>query len=96
MREGETATVRLETMGGRCYGTWYATLRIMESGGCDDTSCGSTAYCDYLERDQTANYTAPQDGWVIIVADGSHASDDYGDYRLTVNLTCRREGCECP
>jgi hypothetical protein len=40
-------------------------------------------------------YVAPRDGWIIIVADGSTAFDDEGDYTLRVTLTCGAGGCGC-
>lgn len=96
MLEGETVTIRYET-NDPCGSewSWYGTLKIFENAGCDDTSCTDKVYCDYNETDQTADYTAVRDGWIIIVADGSHASDDEGDYRLTVDLTCSTADCRC-
>lgn len=95
MREGEIAQIRYRTGDGCFDSSWNGTLKVFETAGCSSTGCGSKVYCDYNERDQTTTYTAVRDGWIIIVADGSHASDDEGAYALTVNLTCRHAGCEC-
>lgn len=97
MREGESVYIRYVT-GTACAWDvyyWYGTLKIFENGGCSDTACTSKVYCDYNETDQSTTYVAPRDGWIIIVADGSSAWDDEGDYSLTVQLTCNRAGCEC-
>jgi hypothetical protein len=95
MREGERMTARLDT-GTACQGgSWSGTLKIFETGGCDNTTCAAKVYCEDYEYDQTANYTARQDGWVVIVADGTHASDDDGRYDLTITLTCRDGNCSC-
>lgn len=95
MRQGESATVRLQTLTACIGGSWSGTLKIFENTGCSDTACGSKVYCDYNETNQVTTYTAPRDGWVIIVADGSSAFDDEGTYRLTVNLSCRSGNCAC-
>ncbi len=97
MREGERVTIRYQTDEPCSWDTssWQGTLHIFESAGCDDRECRSKVYCEDNERDQTANYTATQDGWIIIVADGSTAFDDEGDYRLDVNLSCRDGDCTC-
>jgi hypothetical protein len=97
MREGERAWLRLYT-GEPCsfdVSSWSGTLSIYETAGCDSTACGSRVACDYNERDQSRYYTAPRDGWVIIVADGSSAFDDEGAYQLTVILECRGGDCGC-
>lgn len=95
MRQGETATIRYQTFAGCSTSTWSGTLKIFENTGCNDLGCRTKVYCDYNKRDQTANYTAPRDGWIIIVADGSSAFDDEGSYRLTVRLVCRGGNCSC-
>lgn len=97
VREGETVYVRYQTFDPCAYDewNWNGTLRIYENSGCDDTSCTTDVHCDYNERDQDHTYVATYDGWIIIVADGSSAFDDEGDYTLTVELTCHQPGCEC-
>ncbi|MFT6397752.1 MAG: hypothetical protein ACJAYU_002507 [Bradymonadia bacterium] len=97
MREGERVTVQYETDEPCTWeeSSWRGTLHIFESAGCDDRECRNKVYCEDNERDQTANYTASQDGWIIMVADGSTAFDDEGDYRLDVSLTCRDGDCGC-
>lgn len=91
--------VRYETNDGCSYSSWSGTLEIFEGtidgNGCGTSSCGTKVYCEYNEADQAKVYVAPRDGRVIIVADGSYASDDEGDYRLTVKLTCGAGGCGC-
>lgn len=98
MREGESVTIRLRT-GEPCawdVSSWRATLKIYQTGGCSSTACASNyAYCEWLETDQTKVWTATQDGWVIIIADGSSAFDDEGAYQLTVSLSCRDGKCGC-
>jgi hypothetical protein len=95
MRQGESASVRLQTLTACIGGSWQGTLKIFENTGCSDTACGAKVYCDYNETNQITTYTAPRDGWVIIVADGSSAFDDEGTYRLTVTLSCRTGNCAC-
>ncbi len=98
MRQGESVSIRYETDDPCAFSesSWYGTLKIFETAGCDATGCTSKVYCDYNERDQSTTYVAVRDGWIIIVADGSSAFDDEGDYDLTVNLTCHDADCECP
>lgn len=98
MREGESVTIRYETDEPCAFDewSWNGTLKIFETGGCESTACGTKVYCEDNERDQTTTYVAPRDGWIIIVADGSHAFDDEGDYWLSVDLTCNDADCECP
>lgn len=97
MREGEVVTVRYLTTDpcDCCESSWSGTLKIFETGGCDDRSCGDRVYCEDYERDQSETYTARQDGWIVIVADGTHGLDDKGSYQLSVNLTCRDGNCGC-
>jgi hypothetical protein len=95
LRVGETVTIRYRTLDACIGGSWSGTLQVYTTGGCASTSCGAKVYCDYNESDQTTTRTATQDGWIIIVADGSSAFDDEGDYRLTVTLTCRSGNCAC-
>lgn len=98
MREGESVYVRYETFDPCPWSegwSWYGTLKIFENSGCDDLACTTKVYCDYNETNQNTTYVAPRDGWIIIVADGSSAFDDDGDYELTVQLTCNEPGCEC-
>ena len=98
LREGEGITARLETGEGCSASSWSGTLKLYETLGEADLSCSSSRrpYCEDYESDQTARYVATQDGWLVIVADGTHASDDDGAYRLTVGLACRNGDCSCP
>jgi len=96
LRAGERAVITLSTSWAcPSYNStsWDATLAIY-----NDASCSSSArvWCDdYFEG--TTTYTAPADGWYIIVVDGSTAFDDEGDYTLTVKLqNCVSTGCNCP
>lgn len=95
MREGETVALRYQTFQGCSTSSWNGTLKIFETSGCDDVECRNKVHCRYNSRDQSHTYTAVRDGWIIIVADGSSAFDDEGNYRLTVNLTCRGGNCAC-
>jgi hypothetical protein len=98
MREGESLTAQMIT-GDDCsfYGNgwWNGTLKVFETAGCSGTGCQGRVYCDDYESDQTYRYTAVRDGWVVIIVDGSHASDDAGDYQLNVTLSCRDGKCGC-
>lgn len=97
MRKNESIQITLET-GWDCpynWSFWYATLKIFSNGGCTDTACTNKVFCDYNETDYSQPFTAPQDGWYILVVDGSSAFDDEGDYTFKVKLTCNTSGCEC-
>ncbi len=97
MREGETVSLDYET-GDPCSFdefSWSGTLKIFENNGCDDTSCGNRVYCEDRETRHQTTYVAPRDGWIIIVADGSSAFDDEGEYDLAVRLTCSTPDCGC-
>jgi hypothetical protein len=97
MRQGESVSLNVKT-GSDCdwnYSYWYTTLKIFSNAGCSATTCDTKVFCDDQDDTQSTTYVAPHDGWFIIVVDGSHASDDAGDYDLTVKLTCKEAGCEC-
>ncbi len=96
MREGESLTVRYDT-GRACNGEsrWPGTLKIFETGGCDSTACGPKIFCEDYVYDESTTYVARQDGWVIVVADGSTAFDDEGQYQLSFTLACRSGNCGC-
>lgn len=96
LRSGETVTARYQEFSACDGGSWDATLKLYTTGGCSSTTCGTRVYCEDYVGDRTATHTATQDGWLMIVADGSTAFDDEGDYRLTVRLTCRDGNCTCP
>lgn len=92
---GERVDVRLRT-GSSCHGeVWNGTLRIVQMTDCAGDECGEAVFCDYNERDVATTYVAPQDGWVVIVADGSHLSGDAGTYSLIVELSCEEDDCGC-
>lgn len=94
MWQGESMAVTLNTSWGCSSSFWDATIKIYSNAGCSDTACTNKDVCDdYFEG--TKNYTAPRDGWYIIVVDGSTAFDDEGDYTLSVDLTCGAQGCGC-
>lgn len=97
MMAGETINVSLSTSW-PCnidLFSWYATLKIIENAGCDDTACTTRTYCAYNKLSQTKAFTAPRDGWYILVVEGSSAFDDEGDYTFTVKLTCKTTDCGC-
>ena len=96
MREGESVALDYQTSNS-CDGfsSWSGTLKIFENGGCGSTSCDTKVYCEDRDDHHQTTYIAPRDGWVIIVADGSHASDDDGIYELTLVLTCSTGDCGC-
>ncbi len=94
LRAGETAAMTLSTSFPCGDGSsWDATLSVY-----NNTACGlaNQAWCDdYFSG--TKSYTAPADGWYIIVVEGSTAFDDEGDYTLTVKLqNCINADCNCP
>jgi Cys-rich repeat protein len=98
MRKNESVTITLST-GWDCpmnWSYWNATLKIFSNAGCADTSCATKVFCAYNNDSYNKVFTAPQDGWYIIVVDGSSAFDDEGDYDFGVKLTCKVAGCECP
>jgi hypothetical protein len=96
LRAGENAVITLSTSYSCPFYDntyWDGTLAIY-----NDAACGSSArvWCDD-HYEGTTTYTAPADGWYIIVVDGSSAFDDEGDYTLTVKLqNCVTAGCNCP
>lgn len=76
--------------------SWYATLKIIENAGCDDTACTTRTFCAYNKTSHNKSFTAPRDGWYILTVEGSSAFDDEGDYTFSVKLTCKTPGCGCP
>lgn len=98
LRKDESAAITLTTSSA-CPSSsssyWYATLQVFSNAGCSDTTCATKLHCDYNDDRHDYTLVAAQDGWYIIVVDGSHAFDDYGDYTLEVKLTCAQAGCEC-
>ncbi len=94
LRQAESIQISLNTSWGCQSSFWDATIKLYSNAGCNDTACTNKVICDdYFEG--TKNYTAPHDGWYIIVVDGSTAFDDEGDYVLGVKLTCGPAGCGC-
>lgn len=96
MRTGETMTASV-TNRATCFDSWSITLKVYESTGCADVTCGRDVWCeDHVDLGDTYPYTATHDGWVVLVVDGSTAFDDEGEYTLTVRLTgCAAPGCGC-
>jgi hypothetical protein len=93
LRQGETMTVTLST-GAECLGsTWYATLKFYTNAGCTSTQCSTTVLCDQDKSNTTKTHVAAQDGWYIVVVDGS--SGNAGVYTVNVKLTCNAGNCEC-
>ena len=98
MLEGEQVNVRMQTWDPCDTKEWYwdGSVQIWQGSGCEDTGCSTRVSCDDRDDDITKVHTATQDGWVFIVADGSSAFGDEGEYTLTVTLTCRDGDCDCP
>jgi hypothetical protein len=97
MRKNESIIITLST-GWDCpfeWSSWYATLKIFTNAGCGDTACTNKDFCDDNHTSYNKPYTAPQDGWYILVVDGSSAFGDEGDYTFKVKLTCNTGTCEC-
>lgn len=99
VRAGETVVVRYEvdwSCPSYSSSFWDGTLKIYEAAGCADTTCATEVLCErYISSSFMHTYVAPRDGWIIIVADGSTAFDDEGDYTLRVTLSCGAGGCGC-
>jgi hypothetical protein len=98
LRESETIHLFMDS-GWDCanyWNSWNMTLSIYgASGDCQSTTKGSRLFCLDQEYQHDTTYTAPHDGWFYLIVDGSHASDDDGDYVFQVKLTCNAAGCEC-
>jgi hypothetical protein len=74
---------------------WTAALEIYSNSGCGDTTCAMSAVCKDDNYDQSDTFTAPQDGWFIIIVDSYDVDVDEGEYDLSVKLTCKTAGCGC-
>ena len=98
LRAGETLTVDLRRQSD-CDGgaaTWDATLKLFESTGCGDVTCGADLWCHDHVGSGSYPYTATHDGWIVLVVDGVAGVGDEGAYRLQARLTgCAAPGCEC-
>ncbi len=68
---------------------WDLTLKIYKNAGCSDTLCTTRVLCEDHLDSHTEVFTAPHDGWFIVVVDGSTAFEDEGDYDMTIDLACR-------
>ncbi len=99
LRAGERMSARITSRSATCFSSSAAyTLKLYESTGCADVTCGSDRWChDHVDNGETFTYTAVRDGWIVLVVDGSTAFDDEGRYTLNVTLAgCAVAGCECP
>ncbi|MBW2261210.1 MAG: hypothetical protein JRG91_04485 [Deltaproteobacteria bacterium] len=95
MRAGESMDVEVYADWGCVETSWDLTLKIFQNSGCTDTACTTRVFCEDYITSHTEHFTAPHDGWYIIVVDGTTAFDDEGDYDLDVTLTCIASDCEC-
>lgn len=95
LRQGEKINISMTTGTSCINDTWYATIKVFSNAGCGDTSCATKVLCDDQNTSVTKDFTATQDGWYILTAEGSSAFDDEGAYTYTVKLTCNQPGCEC-
>jgi hypothetical protein len=75
---------------------WDMTFKIFQNSGCSDTACTTKVFCeDYLSY-ISHDFTAPHDGWYVLVVDGTSSFDDEGDYSIEVQLTCEDPvTCDC-
>ncbi len=96
MRAGEQVSASV-VKSNTCFSGYSATLKLYESTGCADVTCGTDLWChDFVGNGETFSHTASRDGWVVIVVDGSTAFDDEGRYTLNVSLSgCASPTCEC-
>jgi hypothetical protein len=97
VRAGETLSATL-TRGSACIGgSWDATLKLYQGGDCGTVTCSGDRWCRDRVGTSAQTYTAPRDGWIVLVVDGSTAFDDDGAYTLRVTLRgCTNGTCECP
>ncbi len=97
LRAGERVSARITSRAATCFSSPALTLKLYESSGCADVTCGTDRWChDHVSNGETFTHTAARDGWVVIVVDASSAFDDEGRYTLNVTLTsCAVAGCEC-
>lgn len=96
-RAGETLSATL-TRGSACIGgSWDATLKLYQGSDCGTVTCSGDRWCRDRVNSSAQTYTAPRDGWIVLVVDGSTAFDDDGAYTLRVTLRgCSSGTCECP
>lgn len=97
MLTGERIDIEARTSS-PCGGTDYnGVFRILENTGCTSTACTTQVSCRAAFSFHSASYTAPRDGWVILVMDGQTISGtpQNGSYTLDVDLTCAASGCGC-
>jgi hypothetical protein len=98
MLEGETIHITVDPWYDCAWEFWWdMTLHVITSAaGCYDMDCTNRVLCHrYISSEFNYDHTATQDGWVVIVVDGSTAFDDEGDYDFAVRLDCRDPGCGC-
>jgi hypothetical protein len=97
LRAGEVLSARIVSRSATCYvASASITLKLYQSTGCSDVTCSGDLWCDDFVGTESHTYTAPRDGWVVLVVDGSTAFEDEGRYTLNVTLrSCATAGCEC-
>lgn len=97
LRAGERVSARITGRAASCFASPGITLKLYESTGCTDLTCGTDQWChDFVSNGESFMHTATRDGWIVIVVDGPTAFDEEGRYTLNVALTgCATTGCEC-
>lgn len=97
LRAGEVVSARIVSRSATCYvSSASITLKLYQATGCSDVTCAGDLWCDDFVGTESHTYTAPRDGWVVLVVDGSTAFEDEGRYTLNVTLrSCATAGCEC-
>ncbi len=104
LRKGEVITVAYSGYTDDCWGGGSSDSTqnfeiIQASSGCGEPSssdCNNYVKCT---SKSSATYTAPAEGWFVIVADSQSWGADGYYYTLTVKLNptnCQVAGCECP
>ena len=103
LRKGEVVNINYSGFLDSCFGsgTGYTNWEIIQSSsGCGEPAGGSCGNYVKCTSKTSGNYTAPAEGWYMIIADAQD-SDFSGAgpyYTLTVKLdpaSCQVPGCEC-
>ena len=104
LRKGESIAISYSGSTDDCWngGSSDSTANfevIQSDAGCGDPGGGSCSTYVVCSSNSSASYTAPAEGWYVIVADSESWGGDGFFYALTVKLnvaTCQVAGCECP
>jgi len=92
---------KLTAIGRPLYSLYQMSLKLYRGTSCAANWKNDLVDCQWKAGDgnpETITWTAATAGWVTIVVDGASAFDteeDWGPYRLTVNLACADANCCC-